>query len=549
MSEKAADESIKETLESIVIAFVLAFVFRAYVVEAFVIPTGSMAPTLLGEHIATRCDQCGYRFTFDVDGADRTETQKNNDGSRTVFRRDYLTRDVTTVCPMCYNHLHIKPLTRISAGDRILVHKYIYSIDEPRRWDVVVFKNTVNPSENYIKRLVGLPGDSLWIIDGNIYVKPFGGHWKIARKTEREAVQRAVWQPIYHSTYVPLDKGLDRANVRGIAWATPWVPVTDGETWDVQGRSSYTHASNGPGVLRFDASRLGDGRLLLYAYNQTSSAPRQDMVEDVRIAASFQPAQPGLSVEMHTTARLNDTPVDAAPERLTARIDANGTATLTRQADYDEKPRLIAQAQVPPFTPGQTKRIELWFVDQELSLWVEGERVLEHEFNLSDISLARDRLPPSASPFFPDIGIRVEGSAVTLHEVELDRDIYYISEPYPAGETAVGLPATGVLIKTISRDPDGTLHVIPNGSPVELETDQFFCLGDNSPRSHDSRYWTSLNEWIELKMFAGHKQRWGVVPRKLLMGRAFFVYFPAPYGLKPEGPNIFPNFGDMRFIH
>ena len=46
-----------------------------------------------------------------------------------------------------------------------------------------------------------------------------------------------------------------------------------------------------------------------------------------------------------------------------------------------------------------------------------------------------------------------------------------------------------------------------------------------------------------------HVQRIGVVPRKLLMGRAFFVYFPAPFSLTPGGMSVFPNFGDMRFIH
>ena len=60
--QPAPDETIKETFESIIIAFILAFVFRAYVVEAFVIPTGSMAPTLLGAHHRAECDQCGYQF-------------------------------------------------------------------------------------------------------------------------------------------------------------------------------------------------------------------------------------------------------------------------------------------------------------------------------------------------------------------------------------------------------------------------------------------------------------------------------------------------------
>ena len=42
-ANRSGDDTIKDTFEAIVIAFILAFVFRAYVVEAFVIPTGSMA--------------------------------------------------------------------------------------------------------------------------------------------------------------------------------------------------------------------------------------------------------------------------------------------------------------------------------------------------------------------------------------------------------------------------------------------------------------------------------------------------------------------------
>ena len=46
-------------------------------------------------------------------------------------------------------------------GDRILVNKYIYTYSEPQRWDVVVFKFPGNAQINYIKRLVGLPGETL----------------------------------------------------------------------------------------------------------------------------------------------------------------------------------------------------------------------------------------------------------------------------------------------------------------------------------------------------------------------------------------------------
>src|SRR5437016_12285318 len=67
-AQASSDGNIKETIESILIAFILAFIFRAFVVEAFVIPTGSMAPTLLGAHMRFRCQDCGYRFDVNYTG-------------------------------------------------------------------------------------------------------------------------------------------------------------------------------------------------------------------------------------------------------------------------------------------------------------------------------------------------------------------------------------------------------------------------------------------------------------------------------------------------
>src|SRR5687768_5328923 len=52
----------RETVESIVVAFVLAFLFRTFEAEAFVIPTGSMSPSLQGQHKDVACTECGYSF-------------------------------------------------------------------------------------------------------------------------------------------------------------------------------------------------------------------------------------------------------------------------------------------------------------------------------------------------------------------------------------------------------------------------------------------------------------------------------------------------------
>ena len=56
---------LRENIESIAIAIALAFAIRYFVIEAFKIPTGSMAPTLLGEHKNVKCLNCGWSFYAD----------------------------------------------------------------------------------------------------------------------------------------------------------------------------------------------------------------------------------------------------------------------------------------------------------------------------------------------------------------------------------------------------------------------------------------------------------------------------------------------------
>src|SRR3972149_1730449 len=69
-SHAPATHAVRETIESIVIAFVLAFLFRTFEAEAFVIPTGSMAPTLMGAHKDVDCLKCGHRFRVNASEED-----------------------------------------------------------------------------------------------------------------------------------------------------------------------------------------------------------------------------------------------------------------------------------------------------------------------------------------------------------------------------------------------------------------------------------------------------------------------------------------------
>ena len=55
-------------------------------------------------------------------------------------------------------------------GDRILVNKFIYRFKTPKRGDIIVFKYPEDTKKDFIKRLIALGGETVHIIDGNIWV-------------------------------------------------------------------------------------------------------------------------------------------------------------------------------------------------------------------------------------------------------------------------------------------------------------------------------------------------------------------------------------------
>jgi signal peptidase I len=105
----------RENIEAIVIAVVLALFIRTFIVQAFKIPSGSMQPTLLiGDHILVS------KFLYGVG----------------------------------------IPFTDMKLLD----------IKKPARGDVIVFVYPEDESKDYIKRVIGLPGDTIKIIDKQIFL-------------------------------------------------------------------------------------------------------------------------------------------------------------------------------------------------------------------------------------------------------------------------------------------------------------------------------------------------------------------------------------------
>jgi hypothetical protein len=85
-------DAFREIVETVVFVIVLVLLLKAFMAEAFVIPTGSMATTLYGYHREITCPQCGFRFPLNL--------SKQLDSQEAVPER------VTgATCPNCRLHI------------------------------------------------------------------------------------------------------------------------------------------------------------------------------------------------------------------------------------------------------------------------------------------------------------------------------------------------------------------------------------------------------------------------------------------------------------
>ncbi len=106
---------LRENIEAILVAIVIALFIRTFVVQAFKIPSGSMKQTLqIGDHILVNKFIYGIKIPY--------------------------------------------------------LHKTILPLKNPRRGDIIVFKYPVDPDKDFIKRVIGIPGDEIQIRDKKLFV-------------------------------------------------------------------------------------------------------------------------------------------------------------------------------------------------------------------------------------------------------------------------------------------------------------------------------------------------------------------------------------------
>ncbi|UCE49474.1 MAG: signal peptidase I [Phycisphaerales bacterium] len=502
--DRAAE--IANTFEWLITAFILAFVFRAFVMEAFRIPTGSMADTLKGAHFRLRCRRCGYAYDHgfiprDYGLPDDTIPSGN-------------ARPPATQCPSCGYYHDSNPPGYVRAekmpvanGDRILVLKCLYQFAKPKRWDVIVFKNPPEPSINYIKRLIGLPGEQVQIIDGDIYIDG-----KIARKPPK--IQNELWMPVYDNNYQPV-RPLRPFFSKNGRWEQPFRNVEDGSAWITKDPENPTLFRLDPpegrinrvNTLFYDTTK-GNDFSATYAYDQIDLHGNMPTCSDLMVRFSCLAESPQASIgialsKYETTYRAQV-------------LFSTGTMIVTKQEKGENPVELIGVSIKHPRMNEQTL-VRFANVDHRL-IFEYGATKWTHDLGrgLADAGEILQNVEPRVEIF---------GSGkLTLSDVAVFRDIHYTERQY-GNSGAPGRATT---------------------EPFVLGDDEFFVLGDNSPNSEDCRWWHIpgvANKGLD-------EYPIGVVPRNYLVGKALFVYWPS--GFKPfkQSPiAVIPNVGRMRFIY
>ncbi|MDF1745109.1 MAG: signal peptidase I [Gimesia sp.] len=570
---KPADEKVRgrhnemrDTIESIIIALVFAFVFRAYSAEAFVIPTGSMAPTLYGRHKEINCPECNVKYAV---GA-----------SDEVGKSGYYSPGLNVTgsyCPNCRYYTDLRKATPFT-GDRIIVNKFPFEFGDPDRWDIIVFKYPEESQTNYIKRLVGLPGEEIKISRGDVYARknekePF----QILRKNNLQK-QLAVQQLVYDDDYPPRD-------ILNAGWPERWSVMTqvapdqtkfqaakesgweiDTESRAYQFRDSTSDASSGDlQWLRYqniiplqkEWQLLQENPELFKQEIQTSS-PRPRLINDFTAYNHYSGGDPNrdylydsvhwvgdltlsFDVEIQSDAGEIFVELMRGDRHYRVRFDIQtGQAKLYYVEDFpNPEPVETELTTVETELKGKGSHSVMFAnVDQRLCLWIDGSEV--------DLENKTEYQPPiSPAPRDGDLapaGIAGRGTDFVVSHLLLQRDLYYrAAKPYELKEYS----GENKFLWDLLWDPAAWSRQYENNHQhvffEKLADDEFFVLGDNSARSADSRMWDNKR----------NAERAHAVPRSALVGKAFMIYWPHGIPFMNDGRGYSPDIGPFKrfFYH
>ncbi len=538
-------ETMRDFLEQVVVAIILAILIRGFDAEAFVIPTGSMAPTLMGRHKEVTCPQCGHLYS--VNASDDTE--------------EFIASKRLLEIGICVNcrYRTVVDDTPSFKGDRILVMKFPYELPflpgsaGPKRWDVVVFHYPEKPETNYIKRLVGLPDEDLRIHHGDIEARRGGTNQPFVIQRKPLIHQRAMQMLVHDDHHRPklLDGKPEWARWKASAG---WKEEVAG-TFGVEGPGDwadlrYRHVL--PDPEQWGAIQRGE---------PLPRAPRPTLITDFySYNTNISPAYYDLWLQMHEAWLQPNWVGDLT---LSCRVDVGDTGPAGKlrlelvEAGVSNRCEVDLVSGLASLYHGDSKLgesgtvlrgigahdVEFANVDDRLTLWIDGEPLFEAGLPYEDAPTTP--YSPTAKDLDP-AGLSIKGARARVSDLVLKRDIYYTQDPRDPDHKIGGVHESidrdetsefGRIVKMFDflANPAQFAAIKDQASPKPyvIRPDHFMMMGDNSPRSSDSRAWESRDNVWRVE----DRSSWEV-PRSMLIGKAFYVYWP--HG-KPFGPDFRVN--------
>lgn len=572
----------REVAETVVFVVVLVLLLKTFIAEAFVIPTGSMATTLWGYQKPVTCPECA--FNFPVNCSSQVDPANASD------REDV----IGCTCPNCRVNIYFqwtspqimphilrqwnedethRPMIEDPpwhSGDRVLVAKFLYEsgLRKPARHDVVVFKYPDGPQRNqtamnYIKRLIGKPNETIGIHAGDVYVAQIAYTDKKESPEDLRALRKEMREDEANETFkADVIKPMDDPNRKFqiirkspevlLALARP-VYNNDHQPTDLAGLNMPRwHANKGwkPDApmfpKKFAAEPAGDDvQWLRYRHLLRDPANRKIIDAKPQLITDFMGYNTAMTprgqkpsgqnwvgdlileteVQLDRAAKGDELWLELSKgiDRFQARFDLEtGVCTLVRIST--EKTSAVKGKDLVFSTDSKgvelgkkdtalkgsgTFKVRLANVDERLTLWV-NDALPFGDGQDYDPPTKRgpDReINPAKNNDLNPAGIAVKGKpGLSVAKLQLGRDTYYtVNVEYSRADGEVPPGGWG--------DPNawGKLRELPYKT-LYVQPEHYLCMGDNSPESSDGR-------------------AWGLVPDRLLLGRALLVYFPfKPFG-------------------
>jgi len=550
-------------VESLLLLAIAVSLFRTFFAEGYMISTGSMAPTLLGYHKQAVCPDCQHHFARGT-----SHTESGDDRSMAAASgtdHDGGSVRATCRCPNCGSVVPEEEFPR-NEGDQLLVNKHIYNFRDPRRWEVAVFRNPQLPMQAYVKRVVGLPGETVELIDGDLYAngdlqrKPLAAQLALRIPVDdhdHQPVDRTDWQPRWRLSeavgWSESDAGFRFTptvdeSTQTMQWLTyrHWLRFGGSYRREVQ----IDHWPSGLRVPNLTLEQLSleskIGGLTLVAHGAMTSEIRDRwllLVDDYLTATSSHVESIAAQCLRNEIVNLYTASHIAPPQDIYGYNHPDAAQTTYPVGDLMFEFELDKVAGEGAFAMQLDDGRHLFEVvfDYDsgmVRLYADDnkDRVLR-EASLPDALRPENLVDDSERPrvlisaFDRQVIVAVNGSELfsPLLYAQDEIESHEVTEPVRIGSRGLHVVVTHVgLFRDVYYTPSGHEDV------YTVRGDEFFVLGDNSPISVDSRVWEHPT-----------------VPRKMLIGRPFVVHLPSkqvPWSGDPTNQVRVPDFSRVRYI-